>query len=172
MTLRERPQDREEGERNESFVSALALDLRPSKGRFERATLRAGQVGQHVADHLGEQVGQADEREAGLDLGGPARQHQIPELGRHLGDRVRQRRLADPGLAPDDGDPEPLCGSTEAIEESGELLLPAQGVTNADCHGPGARIVRPLCSGLAGAVGGQPSSGANRLTSLPSGSST
>ena len=82
LTLRERSQDREEGERHEPLVGALALDLRPSQGRFERTTLRARQVGQHVVDDLAEQVGQADEREAGLDLGGPTRQHQIPELGR------------------------------------------------------------------------------------------
>ena len=101
---------------------------------FERPPLRPRQLRQHVGNDASDQVGQPDERERRFRLGRPAGEHQISARLRRLEGGVPQRRFADSGLADDHGACRQLVRRFEEIEESGELVLPAGEVRDADCH--------------------------------------
>ena len=130
----ERPQGAQESECNNALLGGCAVEFRERKRGFERPPLRPWQLRQHVGDDVSDQVGQPGERERRFRLGRAAGEHQVSTRLRRPDGCEPQRGLADPGLADDHGSRGQLIGRVEEIEESGELVLPARKVRNADCH--------------------------------------
>jgi hypothetical protein len=130
----ELPQDAEEGERDHALVGGHTVGFRERKRGFERPPLWSRQLWQHIRKGSSDQIGQPDERVPGLCLGRTTGEHQIAALLGRLGSREPERRLADPGLTDDHGRCGQLLVRFQEFEESGELVLPAGEVGNADDH--------------------------------------
>ena len=101
-----------------------------------------GSCGNTSARTASDQVGQPDERKTRLRFGRSAGKHHVSARPRRLDGGEPQRCLADPGLADEYGGCGQLSGRLEEIEESGELVLPAGEVRNADCHAFRSLLIR------------------------------
>jgi hypothetical protein len=120
---------------------------------LERPPLRKREAGQHLVQHVLEQVAEPDVREALLRLGGPRLEDAEPH-GPGMLDAVEpDRRLPDPGAALEHERREPGLGPVEKVANRRELRLPTDDLEHHRRHEAGGTLTsRGSCPASRGAA--------------------
>ena len=117
-----------------TFLGSCIVRFRERERGLKRTSLWSRQPGQHIGDDPSDQISQPDVRKSGLGLRRPSPEHQIAARLRHLDRSQRQRRLADPSLTDQHSSRERPIRRSKQIDESWELVLPANDGPNINCQ--------------------------------------